>query len=248
MCCPKPVTICIPGFRCASSLKCESKTSKKRKKIRECTECSADKGICKTCHLINGKEECTTVDERPYDCGQYDYHLDSALEDYSDYYESRYNQYVSSKNCFQILHKKTIYSPDPEVSTRCTAEEGSECRPLSKCDQKSLSNPIKPPTYCGFNSQTGEDSFCCTGSGADLDDLFQPPIFKKPNGQSWQCEDQTEMCKKWAKDHPDSCNPGNEHYEFMKFACMESCQICKDQVIPCYILLLYTNLLWHIFL
>ena len=73
VCCPKPVTICIPGFRCASSLKCESKTSKKRKKIRECTECTADKGICKTCHLINGKEECTTVDERPYDCGQYDY-------------------------------------------------------------------------------------------------------------------------------------------------------------------------------
>ena len=101
---------------------------------------------------------------------------------------------------------------------------------MSQCDKQSLSNPLKPPTYCGFDSQTGEDNFCCAGSGAVVNDLHQPPVFEKSNGQAWQCEDQTEMCKKWVKDHPDSCNPGNEHYEFMKFACMESCQICKDQV------------------
>ena len=90
MCCPKPVTICIPGFRCASSLKCESKTSKKRRKIRECTECNADKGICKTCDIINEKEECLDAKEI-YGCGDYDYHIDTELLQDDDYYAGRYN-------------------------------------------------------------------------------------------------------------------------------------------------------------
>ena len=199
VCCPKPITICIPGFPCGSSLKCESKTSKKRRVIRECTECIPEKEICRTCDLLNGKDQCYTVSERPYECGHYDY-------DNIDY-----DDQISS-----------------DLQDRCSVE--TKCRPLSQCDQKSFTNPLKPPAYCGLNSQTGEDKFCCVGSGAVFDDLPQPPIFEKTNGQSWKCEDQTEMCKKWAKDHPDSCNPGNEHYEFMKFACMESCQICKDQV------------------
>ena len=90
---------------------------------------------------------------------------------------------------------------------------------------------MEPPTYCGLNSQTGEDNFCCARSGA-VNEISQPepPIFTKPNGRSWPCEDHTEMCQKWVKDHPGSCNPGSEHYEFMKYACMESCQICKDHV------------------
>ena len=125
-----------------------------------------------------------------------------------------------------------VYFLEPDVTIRCSTKVGTKCHPLSQCDQQSLSNPLEPPTYCGFNSQTGEDNFCCTGStGAEFDEFSQPPIFVKPNGQSWQCEDQTEMCKKWVRDYPDSCNPGNDNYGFMKFACMESCQICKDQVI-----------------
>ena len=98
ICCPKPVTICLPGFPCASSLKCESKASNKRRAIRVCTECNADTEICRTCDTLNGKEECITVDERPYECGQYDYHLDAAIEDYSDYYESRFNFLIVLRN------------------------------------------------------------------------------------------------------------------------------------------------------
>ena len=102
------------------------------------------------------------------------------------------------------------------------------CLPLSKCNQQRF---LKPPTYCGLNSLTGEDNFCCDKSDA-VNEILQPepPIFTKSNGQSWPCEDHTKMCKKWVKDHPGSCNPGSEHYEFMKYACMESCEICKDHV------------------
>ena len=104
ICCPKPVTICLPGFPCASSLKCESKASNKRRAIRVCTECNADTEICRTCDTLNGKEECITVDERPYECGQYDYHLNSDFKDYSysDYYESilksKYNFLIALGN------------------------------------------------------------------------------------------------------------------------------------------------------
>ena len=105
------------------------------------------------------------------------------------------------------------------------------CLPLSKCNQQRFSNYLKPLTYCGLNSLTGEDNFCCDKSDA-VNEILQPepPIFTKSNGQSWPCEDHTKMCKKWVKDHPGSCNPGSEHYEFMKYACMESCKICKDHV------------------
>ena len=127
----------------------------------------------------------------------------------------------------------------------------TECLPLSQCDLNSLNSGDSPPTYCADSSKTGQDHFCCikrskihsTDFGGDVSyepHVPQPPLtknfstkfFTNFNGESWPCTDHTEMCKTWAKTHPDSCNPGNKHYEFMKLACMESCQICKDHVSP----------------
>ena len=87
VCCPKPITICLPGFACASSLKCESETSKKRRVIKECTECIPGKEICRTCGILNGEEKCDTVAVRPYECGHYDYHIEELFEDPEDYYD-----------------------------------------------------------------------------------------------------------------------------------------------------------------
>ena len=114
------------------------------------------------------------------------------------------------------------------------------CLPLSQCDLNSLNSEDFPPTYCADSSQTEQDHICCAKNckilmpdhvAGDVPHVPQPPLFTKANGESlWPCVDHTEMCQTWVKNHPDSCNPGNDHYEFMKLACMESCQVCKDHV------------------
>ena len=119
----------------------------------------------------------------------------------------------------------------------------TECLPLSHCDLNSLNSDDSPPTYCKPESdsrQTEQDHFCCTKrEHVQLQPDPQSPIFTKfynflnftnVNDESWPCADHTEMCQTLAKTNQDSCNPGNEHYEFMKLACMESCQICKEHV------------------
>ena len=39
VCCPKPLTICLPGHSCGAKLKCESRRSKKKRIIKDCNEC-----------------------------------------------------------------------------------------------------------------------------------------------------------------------------------------------------------------
>ena len=79
VCCPKPITICIPGQSCGTRLKCESKHSQQRV-IKDCDECISGLEICKICELLNDKtinETCFTVrGEQPYQCGSYDYHIE----------------------------------------------------------------------------------------------------------------------------------------------------------------------------
>ena len=110
---------------------------------------------------------------------------------------------------------------------------------MSQCDSNSIISDEFLPTYCTDSSKTDQDHFCCDKNytiieqnhvGDDVPHLKEPPIFTKANDKPWPCVDHTKMCKTWAKTHPDSCKPGDDHYEFMKLACMESCQICKDHV------------------
>ena len=44
------------------------------------------------------------------------------------------------------------------------------------------------------------------------------------------CIDHTAQCTRWAKDHPESCIPGNLGYAFMREACQESCGRCGEKV------------------
>ena len=64
----------------------------------------------------------------------------------------------------------------------------------------------------------------------DASHVRQQRIFELYFNRTYPCEDHTDMCKTWANNQPESCNPGNEHYDFMKLACMDSCKICQDHV------------------
>ena len=102
---------------------------------------------------------------------------------------------------------------------------------MSQCNLQHLSDSDEPPLSCGFDIQTGEDHFCCTENSSnefDIEDHStpQPPRFYQ-NEKAWPCVDLTEMCTKWDKK---GCDPNHESYEFMKYTCMESCGICKNDV------------------
>ena len=89
VCCPKPLTICLPGHSCGAKLKCESTRSKKQRIIKDCNECISGQEICRICELLNDKiinETCFIVspEELPYQCGSYDYHIELPEEDYYD--------------------------------------------------------------------------------------------------------------------------------------------------------------------
>ena len=87
VCCPKPLTICLPGHSCGAKLKCESTRSKKQRIIKDCNECISGQEICRICELLNDKiinETCFTLrGEQPYQCGNYDYHIEQP----EDYYQ-----------------------------------------------------------------------------------------------------------------------------------------------------------------
>ena len=89
-----------------------------------------------------------------------------------------------------------------------------------------------PPESCGFDETTGEDTFCCTfadPSSVGVDQT-QPPIFPIEGSNPRPCIDHTTHCARWAADHPESCNPGNLGYSFMREACQKSCERCGDKV------------------
>ena len=99
---------------------------------------------------------------------------------------------------------------------------------MSQCNLKDLSDSDEAPFYCGFSDQTGEDQFCCAeNDSVGNNSIPQPPRFNQ-SGKAWPCEDHTEMCTKWAT--KGGCDPIHDSYSFMKFACMESCGICNNNV------------------
>ena len=116
---------------------------------------------------------------------------------------------------------------------RCQRQtQGSQCLPLNQCSQQDFSNST-PPYSCGFSN--GEHQFCCVGDGPKLV-MPQKPIFKQNGNEAWKCEDHTEMCQKWAKNHPNSCSDSNHSsYQFMKISCMSSCGFCSKDVIKVYL-------------
>ena len=120
-----------------------------------------------------------------------------------------------------------VYAEPTLPSERCDDLAGKKCLPMSQCNLQNLSDSDEPPLSCGFSDHTGEDNFCCVEKNLTVEDISipQPPLFNQ-TGKAWPCEDHTEMCKKWKK----GCKPDHESYEFMKFACMETCEICKNDV------------------
>jgi len=107
---------------------------------------------------------------------------------------------------------------------------GSKCVPKSQCGADDFSTDL-PPVSCGFDETTGEDTFCCTfadPSSVGVDQT-QPPIFPIEGSNPRPCIDHTTHCARWATDHPDSCNPGNLGYSFMREACQKSCERCGDK-------------------
>ena len=125
-----------------------------------------------------------------------------------------------------------------EDNDQNSCNSGTECLPLSQCDLTLINSDESPPTYCKDSSATGEDHFCCikkskirtSNQVGDVSHVRQERIFTQFYNNTWRCEDHTDMCKTWAKSQPESCNPGDKHYDFMKLACMDSCQICQDHV------------------
>ena len=119
---------------------------------------------------------------------------------------------------------------DHDDQNSCSS--GTECLPLSQCDLTYINSDESPPTYCKDSSKTGQDHFCCTKNSKirTPNQVRQQRIFPLFYNRTYPCEDHTDMCKTWANNQPQSCNPGNKQYDFMKFACMDSCKICQDDV------------------
>jgi len=175
--------------------------------------------------------------EEDYKDDYYQDYKDDYKQDYKDNYNQDYkDDYKLDYNLEGSGEEIPIeYEYDYEDYYSCKSD--SECLPLSQCDSNSIISDEFLPTYCTDSSKTDQDHFCCDKNsniieqnhvGDDVPHVKEPPIFTKANDKPWPCVDHTEMCKTWAKTHPDSCKPGDNHYEFMKLACMESCQICKD--------------------
>ena len=115
----------------------------------------------------------------------------------------------------------------PKPEDACLAIPDSGCKRMTECSLQDFSNST-PPAFCGFDQESGEDKFCCQSKGP----LFQTPQAPQfpLNGRARPCQDHTEVCSKWVKDHPESCSPDHSSYEFMRTACSKSCQKCTDCV------------------
>ena len=120
--------------------------------------------------------------------------------------------------------------PEPKpLSERCD-KVGKTCLRMSQCNMQNLSDSDEPPLSCGFDKHAREDKFCCAENSSAESEVGsnntpQSPQFNQ-SGQAWPCVDHTEMCAKWVK----GCDPNHESYQFMKYACMETCKICKNDV------------------
>ena len=172
--------------------------------------------LCET--DVAGIETCQLCNKTSYDLGKRECHAEAT-------YSCPSNDYVLGGDSYDYYFDEKPIS----ASDRCD-KVGNKCLPMSQCNLQNLSNSDEPPISCGFSDQTGEDHFCCAEkSSAESNNgnniVPQPPLFNQ-SGQAWPCVDHTEMCPKWIK----GCDPDHESYEFMKFACMETCGICKNEV------------------
>ena len=156
----------------------------------------------------------------PGDYGTPDY--EAPEEDYGFVEDVCGNSFLDYKSDTDYYY---VEPPKPEDA--CKAIPESACKTMTECSLQDFSNST-PPAFCGFDQESGDDKFCCQSKG---------PLFKTPqapqfplNGQARPCQDHTEVCSKWVKDHPESCSPNHSSYEFMKTACSKSCQKCVDCV------------------
>ena len=60
-----------------------------------------------------------------------------------------------------------------------------------------------------------------------LQEEKQQDFFASKTISRYPCEDHVSECKRWARDHPDSCSdPAHEAFGLMSLACMGSCNRC----------------------
>ena len=91
-------------------------------------------------------------------------------------------------------------------------------------------NNSSPPKFCGFD-EFGDDTLCCSDlNGEPFKPTLQTPKYPINDPKLFGCADHTSACSKWAKDHPESCLPGHDSYEFMRSACQKSCKRCLADV------------------
>ena len=87
-----------------------------------------------------------------------------------------------------------------------------------------------PPRYCGLD-KSGEDKLCCADfNGKPAISKPLPPKYPVDNPTVFDCSDHTPQCTRWAKDHPDSCKPGHDSFQFMRSACQKTCGRCGSDV------------------
>lgn len=122
------------------------------------------------------------------------------------------------------------FVPTDEFKSPSPCIGDTSCVFARECGPKDFSNST-PPTYCKLDKATGQDKFCCSDVNDKSPDALanpRPPQFPRKDGQARPCQDHTPLCKKWARDHPESCQAGHKSYKFMREACHESCGRCGN--------------------
>ena len=137
------------------------------------------------------------------------------------------NSFITYDNPDEYDYYGLDEPPEPPKPEDACQANGSACKPITECSVQDFNNST-PPAFCGFDPNTGDDRFCCQSQG-DLYQSPQAPLFPQ-QGQARPCQDHTEVCAKWVKEHPDSCTPSHPSYEFMRTSCQKSCQRCTDCV------------------
>jgi len=135
--------------------------------------------------------------------------------DYASLYPT-YDEFVTSQSDDD---DDGVTSSDP----RCRRDPGTPCVDISRCSANDF-NGDSPPLSCGWSQTTGEETFCCKGTS-------QPKLVKQTIPQKYgdyECEDLTPFCKDFFVKTPSSCRPSHESFDFMRRACMQTCNLCGD--------------------
>ncbi len=80
-----------------------------------------------------------------------------------------------------------------------------------------------PPNLCGWDSDTGEDLFCCK----DVRPEANSEVISQQFG-NFDCLDFHEHCAKILQLNPTSCDGDFASNKFMRVACMKTCNRCTN--------------------